>query len=190
MSHSIPVFFFLLDCSEAPSRLESWSDAEQLIGSHYSRQDDQAIWSSVSRNWWHQDAVAKISQKLNIAHLEFTMSEVALLQVDELETAAESLDSLLSSFAGGVPDLGPIDSNDGTLWWLARGIEDNEVIELSSQDVQVAFQEARASRSVDEGSVVGYRSLVGFFSFLKSLRQALGEAMDGRKCLLYVRPQP
>ena len=190
MGHDIPVFFFPIDREFIPSILETWSDAESLIGDYVQNNPPDSYYVSSSRNWWHQDATVKLCKKFDIVGLDFTIKEVVALCNRELEDALSAVDALLEKLSTGIPDLGVIEHGDGTLYWLTRDLKCKKTIELSKGQMIRAYKEAVATYNVDEGSVIGYKSLVGYFSFLKTLRQAIMVAQSNNKCLFYVMPQP
>jgi hypothetical protein len=190
MGHTIPVIFFPIETDRIPFKLETWHDAEGLLNEQVQSFPRDSYWVSSSRNWWHQDASLKVSERLDIHGLEFMQDEVVCLCSDDLSEALSGLDKLLQIYSYGVPDLGIIDQGDGTLHFLTHDIRNRQAVEFSDKEFRKAFIEAEPTNDVDEGSVIGYKALIGYFSFLKSLRQAIQVAIHKGTCLLYVMPQP
>jgi hypothetical protein len=190
MGHTIPVFFIPIRRENIPDKLETWHDAELIISDLVENHLRDSFWVSSSRNWWHQDATVKICQHLGIPGLEFTLCEVSVLYNDEIQIAIRALNALLVYMSSGYLDLGPITENDGTLSVFTKEMVNNKVLKITKKYRQKAFDEAKATNDVDEGSAQGHQALVGYYSFLKSLHQAILIADEEKKCLLYVMPQP
>jgi hypothetical protein len=190
MGYSIPVIFFSVDKSELPAELESWLDVISLLGEHDTRRDELGWHESVSRNWWHQDALDKICRGLGIEGLNFITIEVSCLDAVELETAATALDTVIDSVRSGIPELGDVEPDPGTIWWLRHNTCSDGRHELVSPETFArAFEVAQESDAVNYGGG-GYAGLVSFYAFVKLLRQVIRSTMADGKYLLYVQPQP
>jgi hypothetical protein len=176
MSHYIPVFFFKMDESRVPEKLDTWQDAMSLLENGLENNRRFGLRESVSRNWWHQNVLNLICRGLQIGGLEFVNSEVTCLRGDDLQAASEALDAVLSSIADGIPNLGQFEHTD---------IEGLRVPEHRS-----AIEQAKPSIKVSVDADWGFEAAVGFYSFVKSLREAAHEAIAESQCLLYVQIQP
>jgi hypothetical protein len=173
MSQYMPVFFFPLDKSQIPEKLETWEDAISLLENPL---ENKHLFESVSRNWWHQNTLNLICRGLQISGVEFVISEVACLCGDDLQAASEALDRVLNSITDDIPDLGQFEHTD------VKG--------LRIPEHRRAVEQARPSSKVSGDADWGFEAAVGFYSFVKSLREAVREATIARKCLMYVQIQP
>jgi hypothetical protein len=182
MGYWIPVCYFSIDRSDVPRELENWLSVETIISARWERPDDSSFRFTTSRNWWHQDALDQICKGLGVEGLEFIHSEVACLCGQELQTASAALDRVIQQITAGLPPLGDHEVEHGSVWWM-RQYES----EGSFKDV---FEKARPTFKASASKDVGFEATVAFCSFVKSLRAAVGEAIDEGKCLLYVQPQP
>jgi hypothetical protein len=176
MSHRIPVFFFRMDESRLPGKLATWEDAMSLLEDGLESNRRFGLRESVSRNWWHQNALNLICQGLQIDGLEFVNSEVACLRGDDLQAASRALDELLSRVADGIPNLGSLEHTD--------------VEGLRIPEHRNAIEQAKPSAKVSVDADWGFEAAVGFYSFVKSLREAIREAIAESQCLLYVQVGP
>jgi hypothetical protein len=176
MSHYIPVFFFRVDESRVPEHLETWEDAMSLLGNRLESNCQSGLRESISRNWWHQNALNLICRGLQIDGLGFVDSEIACLRGDDLQAASEALDVVLSSIADGIPDLGRFEHTD--------------IDGLRLPEHRRAIKQAKPSTKVSVDADWGFEAAVGFYSFVKSLREAIREAIAESQCLLYVQIQP
>jgi hypothetical protein len=190
MGYSIPVFFMPIARSELPPTLKSWHTVEPLLGELYPKAAATGLRESVSRNWWHQAALEHICQVLGIPGLDFVQLEIACLCGEELAAAARALDQVLNELSDGLPYLGSKAEETAEIE-LLRGNWGPEGFDYyASITLRNAFAKAEPSFRVDARVDYGLEAVVGFFSFVKSLRAALGEALSQEKCLLYVQPQP
>jgi len=182
MGHSIPVFFFPIEKSELPEELESWWSVEPILSSRWEKRVEFGIRSTTSRNWWHQDALNQICKGLGVEGLEFILSEVVCLCEQELEVASAALEKIVHQLAGGLPSLGNHEVEHGAVWWM-RQYE-------SEGSFEEAFGKAQPTYDASASKDIGFEATVAFCSFIKSLQQAVIEALDQDKCLLYFQPQP
>ncbi len=190
MGHSIPVFFIPLDRDAIPLGLKDWHSAESILGELWEKRFSVGLRKTVSRNWWHQDALGIICRNFGISGLEFINSEIVCLDSRELEIAAEALDRVLEKIADGIPKLDAADEKNGSIWGLRHYHDKGKIKRFSRERLRQAFVQAQPSYDVDEGGALGYDTVVGFFSFIKTFRAAVGDALSQKKCLLYVQPQP
>ena len=176
MGHYSPVFFFLIDKQKLPQDLHSLDEANLdkiWDEAHY------GIWTVTSRNWSYQFALHLICEELKIFGLEFIVSESACLDDQGLKAASTAIEKLLLEIAGRIPTLSN-NRNKDPIWWL----HETPFGEKFSSDVyRRAFSEAQISYDVDDSNADGYGSVVGFYSFLKSLQNALLEAIDTNRGL-------
>lgn len=176
MSHYVPVFFFPVEESQVPQTLVVWDDALPLMKDRLENRDEFGLRESVSRNWWHQHALDLLCRGLQIGGLEFINSEVVCLRTDELETASEALDAVLNRIADDIPDLGSFEHTD--------------IEGLRIPEHKRAIEQAQSSYRIEVDADWGLEAAIGFYSFVKSLREAISEALVGNQCLLYVQIQP
>lgn len=176
MSHYISVFFFPVEESQAPQGLTVWEDALPLIKDRLANRHKFGLRESVSRNWWHQHALDLLCKGLQIGGLEFINSEIVCLRADRLKAASRALDTVLNKIADGIPNLGQFEHTD---------IEGLRIPEHRS-----AIEQAKPSYEIEVDADWGFEATVGFYSFVKSLREAICEAIAENQCLLYVQIQP
>ncbi len=191
MSHYLPVFFFLVDEGELPRELNGWLSVQGLIGDRSENRAGAEFHYSVSRNWWHQQALMEIAEALKVEGLAFVQSELACLRADELRAASASLEHVINEAQQGLPQARQVVKDHGPLWWVIHDLDSNyKTYEVPIEEVRRAFEAAevvfKASASVDGG----YEATVAFFSFIKSLHATTQAALVRNKCLLYVQPQP
>lgn len=175
MSHYIPVFFFPVKEAEIPQQLSGWEDALSLIGKRFENRRKSGLRESVSRNWWHQYTLDLICKGLQIDGLEFIRSEIVCLHVNELKAALKALDTVLNKVADDIPNLGPF--------------EDTDIEGLRIPKHKKAVKRAKSSYKINVKTDWGFNATVGFYSFVKSLREAMLEAIAKKQCLLYVQIQ-
>jgi hypothetical protein len=190
MSHRIPVFFLPIEQEQVPENLKDWHSAMNVLDERLERRADYGLRTSTSRNWWYQHALGLICTGLAIEGLGFVDAEIACLDRKELEAAANALDRVLREIRDGIPHLGPEIDEEGSIWWLHYYWDEGRYKEYSTETMRKAFDESEAAHDIDVDADVGYASVVGFYSFLKSLQAALNEALSQDKSLLYVQPQP
>ena len=185
----ITVFFPVLN-SSLPARLESWLDVADLMNEYYKNPQESGFRSISSRNWAYQDALQQLCQSLEISGLQFLYSEVICLGVSDLQSDLSALDEILLSISDGFPTVAKNTEENNSLWWLQRDVVNGVTVEIPEDDIRKAFRAAKAEHDVSPKKDVGYEALVGFFSFIKSLREAINEAIQNEMNLLYVIPQP
>lgn len=184
MGHHTPVCFFHIDKQKLPQDLhiihtaessEIWDD-----GAKY------GIWKVTSRNWSYQFGLHAICEELGVLELDFVVAEFAYLYDKDLKAAAAAVEQLLSKISDEIPTLSNSENKD-PIWWL----HETPFGEKFSPDAfRKAFAEAEASYDVDfefKGHG-GYEDrVIGFYSFLKSLRKALLEAISTDRVFVYYR---
>ena len=190
MSHYISVFFFPIGDDEIPDNLESWHSAEKLLRVNCDNRERNELRTSVSRNWWHQHAIGLICEYLQISGLEFLKLEIACLDMNEIQAGISAINEFLTSCRHGLPELTPDMEKEGSIWFLRNYFEGNKERKFSTSQVERAYAESCDVPEVKGFADIGYDSLVGFFSFLKSLRASLQECLSQNKKFLYVQPQP
>ena len=176
MSHNIPVYFFRVGKSQVLKKLVTWEDALPLLEKSLGNNRLFGLRESVSRNWWHQNALSLIGRGLHVNGLEFVNAEVACLCEDTLYAAFEALGIVLSSTADGIPNLGRFEHTD--------------IERLPSDEHRKAFSQAKPSSNIKVAADWGFEATVSFFSFIKSLHEATREAIEEGQCLIYVQMQP
>jgi hypothetical protein len=176
MSHYIPVFFFPVEKSQVLKVFAAWEDALPFMKGRLENRRKFGLRESVSRNWWHQHALDLLCRGLQIGGLEFINSEIVCLCDDGLKAASKALDAVLTKIADGIPNLGSFEHSD---------IEGLRIPEHRS-----AIGQAKPDYEIRVEADWGFEATVGFYSFVKSLREAICEAIAENKCLIYVRIQP
>jgi hypothetical protein len=189
MSHYIPVFFFPISNDELPVELKDWHSAENLLSSKWENREQNGLRTSTSRNWWFQYTTGLISEQLKIDGLSFLQKEIACLDKQQIEAGIKGVDKLLILCKSGVPELAQEIEQEGAIWHLRNYHEGDEIKRFLVEQIEKAYTESLAVSEVD-GADTGYKSLVDFFSFLKSLRASLQECLSQNRKLLYVQPQP
>ena len=187
MSYFLPVYFIPVDRDEVPLRCETWSDVEPLIALRHSKKDSTNLYVSTSRNWWHEDALGQICRGVKVAGLEFISEEIVLLEATQIQDAIDGLENILSLVQEGVPDLGEYEVDHGSVWWLKRA---SDTREFTKEEFVKAFELSAPVIDAKVEAEMGFGALVGFYTYLKSLKQSLQEAQGQNKLWLYVQPKP
>jgi hypothetical protein len=183
MSHYIPVFYFPIERAELPDNLDDSESALDLIATRWESPAESRLRSTTSRNWWHQQVLLELSNGLAVEGLEFVTSQVTCLDATELVRADQALGTLLETIGHGIPDLGEHEPEHGGLWWIRQYTGNDEAFAAVLHTAQPSLD---ASSSKDGG----LEAVEAFCSFVKSLREAMGDALAQGKCLLYVQLQP
>lgn len=177
MSHSVPVFIFLVAPSEVPVQLSSWQDASRLISERWDewKQDRAAkhIVVSTSRNWWHQHLLYLICKENRISGLEFAGEEIRYLGTKELRAAREGLGELFELVTGHR--------------LLADSPKFERYLDIVGPGYSAAFEQARAAAEVEQHDG-RFDAAVSFFAFLKSLSEIVKYALQQEESLLFVMP--
>jgi hypothetical protein len=189
VSYCISVILLPVDRSELPTQLESWHDVWQLLNERYKHRDELGWHDSVSRNWWHQDALNQICRGLGIKGLGFIYEEIVCLDRAELELAAAALDTVSDSIKYGIPDLGDAEIEHGAIWHLRHTYSDGEYRLVHTETFERAFRTAKLSDAENYGQT-GFKALVSFYAYVKLFRQVVKNTITEDKSLLYVKPQP
>jgi hypothetical protein len=190
MGHSIPVFYVPLEQDAIPKNLNDWHSAESILGDLWEKRLSVGLRQTVSRNSWHQDALGTICRNLGISGLEFINLEIAALDSEELKIAAKALDKVLEKIADGIPKLDALDEKNGSIWTVRHYNDGKKFRRISREKMKQAFGLAKASYDVDEGGALGFKTVVGFSSYIKTFRAAVDDALNQKKYLLIVQPQP
>lgn len=176
MGDSIPVFFFPIERRSVPGLLRTWEDASDLIEERYKEPQLHGLRQSVSRNWWHQLALESMCMSAGINGLEFVSAEVACVRNISLPMVIQAIDKALLLSVTGIPSFG-----------------ENEVgviAEVRLEENRDAVTEAQPSFDVSCERDSGHEAVVGFWRFIKSLRESVSEAFKQGKDLIYVAPHP
>jgi len=57
MSHYIPIAFLPVDTDEIPENPNDWISVWELLEKKSGNYEASGLRTSISRNWWHQDAI-------------------------------------------------------------------------------------------------------------------------------------
>ncbi len=175
MSHSIPVFIFLLGPAEIPASLSSWRDASALISERWDRRQQKGDTGdfvvSTSRNWWHQHLLHLLCGAYGIQGLEFAAREISCLGTEELQAADVALDELFRLLeARRMPEK----------WAMLKPYAD-----ILGPQMLAALRQAEAQPDIEQYDG-GFDAAVSFFTFLKSLRTMVRTASQQGKSLLFI----
>jgi len=182
MSYSIPVFLIPISYEEIPSKLENWHSAHNILNQYADISDENKLWRITSRNWWLEWHLIRMCEFLEINELEFVGMEIACLGNAELLNGRAAIGKLFDAISDGMPDFPPDFYPDENL--------------LDYQDIpRQKFREAlRESKPAFDfyayDSSESYEGLVDFFSFVKSVQDAIDYSLERKKFLLIVQPQP
>jgi hypothetical protein len=192
MSHYIPVFFFPIEREAVPEDRKDWDSAMDILKKRLERRNEHNLWKCTSRNWWLQHALLLICKGLGVGGLEFIDIDIEIAYLDnkELEAASNALDKVLREICNGIPYLGPEIDKEGSIWWLHHYRDKGRDKEYSIETMRRAFSESEATYEIDIFPDSGYESVVGFYSFLKSLQAAVNETMSQDMSLMYFQMQP
>lgn len=179
MGHNSPVYFFHINRQKLPQSLHDIHAIESL--EVWGDRAKHGIWEITSRNWSYPFGLHAICEELEISGLDFVVSEFAYLDDQALKEAAAAVEQLLLEISDEIPTLFNDERKD-PIWWLHQ----TSFGEKFPPDVfRRAFAEAEISYDIDDGK---YRnSVVGFYSFLKSLRKAMLEAISTDRVFVYYR---
>ena len=190
MSHYIPVFYFPIERKEIPENRNDWDSAMNILRERLEKRDKYTLWECTSRNWWVQHALLLICQGLGIEGFEFIDTEITYLGNKELETASNALQKVLCEIRNGIPRLGPETDEEGSIWYLRHYRDKGKDKEFSIETMKKAFSESEVIYKIDIFPDTGYKSVVGFYSFIKSLQAAVNEAICQDMSLMYFQIQP
>ncbi len=191
MNYCIPVFFLPINRDNIPDSLTGWHSVMPVLETHLQRRQESGLRTSTSRNWWYQYALQLICTGLSIPGLGFVSAEVVCLDNSQLVAAAMALDTILDRLQrGGIPSLGADIEAEGSIRCLRYDCYHGNSSLFSEETLRKAYEESHASYEVEDAVDDGYQAVVGFYSFLKSFRAVVSEALVQNKLLLYVQPQP
>lgn len=172
MSDYIPTFSVVVAADEVPAPLAVCWDASALVDA---RRGGAGVWTSVSRNNWHQHLLARcIETRPAFAPMLYLTREVAYLDADAARAAIAVLDMFLQE-ALDAPAL--VCRNR---YWEAYGFPDQSA-------VREGLAAAIARPSLDDRDFTMKPGFDSFFSFIKSSIAALQEAAAQGKGLVYVQ---
>jgi hypothetical protein len=97
MSYSIPVLFTVCDEAAVPQKQDCWHDAQSLMSLALSGATGFPLHSATGSNWSQIEAIRKFRNRDDLQGLEFIEREVAILTGDALETAFDSLLTVLKA---------------------------------------------------------------------------------------------
>ena len=183
MSYHIPVFYFPIDRSEVPASFDEPNSLLDLVAQRYDSPEEHGLRSTMSRNWWHQQVLLELSNGLGLDSLHFAGLPAVCLDAEELQTVDRDLATLFEVIRTGIPDLGKHEPKHGGVWWIRRDTGSDEAF---AAILSASLPSLDASSDED----IGPKAVGAFCSFVKSLQEALREAREQNKCLLYVQPQP
>lgn len=179
MGHNSPIYFFHIDKQKLPQDLYDIHGIESL--EIWGECDNNEIWEVTSRNWSYPFGLHAICEELEISGLGFFVSEFAYLDCQATKEALAAAEQLLLEILNGIPILSNTERGD-PIWWLHETCYGEK---FSSDIFRQAFDEAEVSYDIDDGKYKN--SIVGFYSFLKSLRKAMREAISTDRVFVYYR---
>jgi len=172
MSHLIPVIFFPVAEAEVPTRLETWDDVAALVGRKLDTAPHSGYRQAASRNWWHLNALWRLSMALTGADLGFLMDEVSCLGPETLTRASHSIERVLLMAQGRIPNLGAYEHTD---------------LALLRQPGAEAAVSAAVAEPLVESRDSGSGAAIAFYSFVKSLLAAIDECLSTGSRLMYIQ---
>ncbi|MEM0980821.1 MAG: hypothetical protein AAGH78_11170 [Cyanobacteria bacterium P01_H01_bin.58] len=179
MGHNLPVYFFHIDKQKLPQDSHDIHAIESL--EIWGECDKHRIWKVTSRNWSYPFGLHAICEELEISGLGFVVSEFACLDNQAAREALAAAEQLLLEILNEIPTLSNNQRED-QIWWLHKTRYGEK---FSSDIFRQAFDEAEVSYDIDDGKYKN--SVVGFYSFLKSLREAMFEAISTDRLFVYYR---
>lgn len=185
MGYSIPIIFLPIKKREQPRKLRSWEDGINLLNRYYEVRDKVGLRISTSRNWWLKEFLDETCKALNISDLEFIREEITVLDTNKLTKAIRAVDALIQQMTSSKLAISAKTINE--IWGFDGEIANSNHAELFTK----AFYEAEAFYdSYATDGFFTYKGVVDFFSFIKTLRLTMQEALEQDKYLLVVQPQP
>ena len=185
MGQHEPVLFFQIDQKYLPSEnddmdiwvSEVWDEIEK--GKNY-------YWVS-SRNGVYHYGLCDICKELEIRNLAFIEEELSFLDGENLTNAQKAIHQVMAILSQEIPILTKTEDSYDTVWWL----RETPVGKPYPPDApQRAFAEAVVSHDLNDWDrddcLYGYA--ICFFSFLKSLQQALDDAVAANQVFVFYKP--
>ena len=179
MGHNIPTFFFPVHKDDLKGSELSEEFVQELLGNKYDSRFDEGIREVSSRSWWYQETTLELAKLLDISGLKFLSEELLLLDYLGLSQASNSLAQLTSEISSTIP-----------IFSEHVQEEYSGIKELRKVDCSLAYEQSSPAYEVNPSVDSGFEAVVGFYSFLKSLRAAIDSALENDQYLIYYRPQP
>jgi hypothetical protein len=179
MGHNIPTFFFPVHKDDLKGSEFSEKFVQEVLGEKYETRFDEGVREVSSRNWWYQETALELAKQLDISGLNFLLEELLLLDKPSLSQAADSLAQLISEISSTIPVFSEYEQEEYS------GIK-----ELRKVDCSLAYERSSPAYEVNPSVDSGFEAVVGFYSFLKSMRAAIYSALEKDQYLIYYRPQP
>jgi len=181
MGFYVPIFFVEINCSDLPSRIDSWEDIRDILEDIYVSNGEYGYFS-VARNFWHAYAFSDICNGLGSNDLGFILDDFACLNNSELITSQIAIDDVLSEISKGLPKAYSGECDLGDSSWICE--------DFSSEEIAQAYSLSVVKRAINAGYSRGIDQLIDLFSFVKSLKEAISTAIGNNKELLYAKPPP
>jgi hypothetical protein len=173
VGHSIPVLFAPVEATLVLPADTPWYETEDLLAAAI---DDGTIWQDTSRNWWHVSITLALAREWQIDGFTFLEKEAAILDTAAMNSLVFAIDELLRNLAAG--------KQIASL----KGDYDYELVSAEKHVVEITSVTAiRDNDDQDSSGVDGARF---YYSFLRSLQEATRLALESRKHLAVVQPQP
>ncbi len=178
MSHFIPVFYIPIKFAEIPNSLTSWHSVEEILSESWEKRIENGVRISSSRNWWFQHSLSLICKDLKMNGLDFLLQEIVCLKNDDLKLAQNTLEIIISQIKSGIPPLSKTSEEEGSIWGLRYYYENKKPKKYSKKELEKAFEEAQPLNEIGNGEDIGYKSIVDFYSFIKSLLEIINLSLE------------
>lgn len=167
----ISIFLLPLDPPQVAS-LDGVEAAEEAVSrAHEGAPERSGLRIATSTNWWHSVLASELCRAWQIGGLEFLEQEFLVLSVSEARAGRRGCDTLLQHL------------QHEPLPLLSRPFG-SELDALKNADRAAAAEAATPGYEVDEVS----GDVHSFFQFLVTVRQALSEAAETGRHLLFLAP--
>lgn len=187
MGVEIPVFFMPVDDNQA-AQLESDEAVWELVGRCHDSRADCGLRSSTSRNFWHLYAAKRYAEQHQSDALSFLDTSTVVLKTPAIVQAIALLAHLMGDASHGVDRMPTTCTEDANAYFLQLDLDTAGSNETASEAFRRAYCQAAPTYDVEVTSDAGFGAAVDFFAFIKSLFQALGEALLQGKSLLFACP--
>lgn len=175
MGLEIPIFFFPVDCTEINLIPAEAHVMEEMIVNRTESPEVSGLRQAASRNWWHLVVVRNLCSHADLKGLNFLDHTIAKLDSEALRQAGSSLDAILELCATRFKSVQTADP---------------DILMLLESENDGAFEASSEIHDVTPRADLGFEAALGFYSFLKSLRAGINEALSAGQCLIYYRPEP
>lgn len=175
MGSEVPIFFFPVDCTEINVIPAEAHVIEEMIVNRIESPEVSGLRQAASRNWWHLVVVRNLCSYAGLKGLNFLEHTIAKLDSEDLRQAGSSLDAILELCATRFKSVQTADP---------------DILSLLESESDGAFEASSEMYDVTPESDRGFKASLGFYSFLKSLRAGINEALSAGHCLIYYRPEP